>query len=41
MALVSYSLYFTDFVGQAVFGGSPTLDFNDPLRLLYNDGVRF
>ncbi|CAF1017497.1 unnamed protein product [Rotaria sordida] len=41
MALVSYSLFFTDFVGQAVFGGNPKLDYNHPLRLLYNDGVRF
>ncbi|UJR15709.1 hypothetical protein I4U23_002644 [Adineta vaga] len=41
MALVSYSLFFTDFVGQAVFGGNPKLDRNHPLRLLYNEGVRF
>ncbi|CAF1150488.1 unnamed protein product [Rotaria sp. Silwood1] len=41
MALVSYSLFFTDFVGQAVFGGNPKLDPEHPLRLLYNDGVRF
>lgn len=25
MAHVCYSLYFTDFVGEAVFGGSPTV----------------
>ena len=41
MALVSYSLYFTDFVGQAVFGGNPKYEPNHPKRLLYNDGVRF
>ncbi|CAF1123136.1 unnamed protein product [Adineta steineri] len=41
MALVSYSLFFTDFVGQAVFGGDPKLEYNHPLRLIYNDGVRF
>ncbi|CAF2881190.1 unnamed protein product [Rotaria sp. Silwood2] len=41
MALVSYSLFFTDFVGQVVFGGNPKMDSEHPLRLLYNDGVRF
>ena len=60
MALVSYSLFFTDFVGQAVFGsecmflrfnaliwvffssgGDPRVDRHHPLRLLYNEGVRF
>ncbi|CAF0854071.1 unnamed protein product [Adineta ricciae] len=41
MALVSYSLYFTDFVGQAVYGGDPAYESNHPLRILYNDGVRF
>ncbi|CAF0868404.1 unnamed protein product [Adineta ricciae] len=41
MALVSYSLFFTDFVGQAVFGGNPKLARDHPLRLLYNEGVRF
>ncbi|CAF0792429.1 unnamed protein product [Adineta steineri] len=41
MAIVSYSLYFTDFVGQAVFGGNPRLGYEHPLRILYNDGVRF
>jgi solute carrier family 45 protein 1/2/4 len=25
MAHVSYSLYFTDYVGEAVFGGDPTV----------------
>lgn len=25
MAHLSYSLYFTDFVGEAVFGGDPTV----------------
>lgn len=27
MAHVCYSLYFTDFVGEAVFGGDPTVSF--------------
>ncbi|CAF0738784.1 unnamed protein product [Didymodactylos carnosus] len=41
MALVSYSLYFTDFVGQAVFGGNPKADQHHPSRILYQDGVRW
>ncbi|CAM4887396.1 unnamed protein product [Rotaria socialis] len=41
MALVSYSLFFTDFVGQSVFGGNPKFELGHPLRSLYNDGVRF
>lgn len=41
MAHVCYSLYFTDFVGEAVFGGNPkaldgTEEFNN-----YEEGVRF
>lgn len=27
MSLVCYSLYFTDFVGEAVFGGDPKVSF--------------
>lgn len=29
MAHVCYSLYFTDFVGEAVYGGDPQVDFDD------------
>ncbi|XP_044258362.1 proton-associated sugar transporter A [Tribolium madens] len=41
MAHVCYSLYFTDFVGEAVFGGNPTGLDSDPNRELYESGVRF
>ncbi|EEZ98637.2 proton-associated sugar transporter A isoform X2 [Tribolium castaneum] len=41
MAHVCYSLYFTDFVGEAVFGGNPTGPDSDPGRELYESGVRF
>ncbi|XP_078581415.1 membrane-associated transporter protein-like isoform X1 [Branchiostoma floridae x Branchiostoma japonicum] len=40
MALVSYSLYFTDFVGQAVYGGDPRAPLGSPARELYDEGVR-
>jgi len=41
MSLVCYSLYFTDFVGEAVFGGDPTAPRGSLTRELYEDGVRF
>ncbi|XP_063930780.1 proton-associated sugar transporter A [Zophobas morio] len=41
MAHVCYSLYFTDFVGEAVFGGNPTETEGNPDRELYETGVRF
>jgi len=40
-SLVCYSLFFTDFVGQAVFGGDPKDPEGSPRRQLYDDGVRF
>ncbi|XP_059610363.1 proton-associated sugar transporter A [Phlebotomus argentipes] len=40
-AHVCYSLYFTDFVGEAVFGGDPKATESDPKRILYESGVRF
>jgi solute carrier family 45 protein 1/2/4 len=40
MSLVCYSLYFTDFVGQAVYGGDPKAPRLSNLHRLYNDGVR-
>ncbi|XP_062579204.1 membrane-associated transporter protein-like [Saccostrea cucullata] len=40
MSLVCYSLYFTDFVGQAVFKGDPKAPRLSHLHKLYNDGVR-
>ncbi|ELU07954.1 hypothetical protein CAPTEDRAFT_23351, partial [Capitella teleta] len=40
MSLVCYSLYFTDFVGQAVFGGSPSAAPGTEQHALYEEGVR-
>ncbi|CAB3383211.1 Hypothetical predicted protein [Cloeon dipterum] len=40
-AHVCYSLYFTDFVGEAVFGGDPQAAEGSAKRNLYEDGVRF
>merc|ERR1712142_387706 len=40
-SLVCYSLYFTDFVGQAVFGGDPREPEGSPGRIVYDEGVRF
>jgi len=40
-SLVCYSLYFTDFVGQAVFMGNPRKPEGSPERQLYDEGVRF
>ncbi|KAL7294925.1 hypothetical protein TKK_0011846 [Trichogramma kaykai] len=41
MAHVCYSLYFTDFVGEAVYGGDPKAPEGSKERALYEDGVRF
>jgi len=41
MSLVCYSLYFTDFVGEAVFGGDPTAAPGSEKRRLYDQGVQF
>ncbi|CAH0554062.1 unnamed protein product [Brassicogethes aeneus] len=41
MAHVCYSLYFTDFVGEAVFSGNPIAPLGDVSRDLYEKGVRF
>lgn len=40
MALLSYSLYFTDFVGEVIFKGNPTHDGTESHQL-YEEGVRF
>uniref|UniRef100_A0A1I8HNX0 MFS domain-containing protein n=1 Tax=Macrostomum lignano TaxID=282301 RepID=A0A1I8HNX0_9PLAT len=40
MALVSYSLFFTDFVGQAVYRGNPDSPPWSPEHKRYNAGVR-
>lgn len=41
MAHVCYSLYFTDFVGEAVFKGDPMASQGSVLQLRYEEGVRF
>ncbi|XP_015604652.1 proton-associated sugar transporter A isoform X2 [Cephus cinctus] len=41
MAHVCYSLYFTDFVGEAVYGGNPKAPDGSDERELYESGVRF
>jgi len=39
-SLVSYSLYFTDFVGQCVYDGDPTADSGTMSHGRYEQGVR-
>ncbi|XP_050669782.1 proton-associated sugar transporter A isoform X2 [Leptidea sinapis] len=41
MAHVCYSLYFTDFVGESVFGGDPAAPIGSEKRINYESGVRF
>lgn len=41
MSHLCYCLYFTDFVGEAVFHGDPTAPPGSELYNLYEDGVRF
>ncbi|KAL4708308.1 hypothetical protein ACJJTC_007714 [Scirpophaga incertulas] len=41
MAHVCYSLYFTDFVGESVFGGNPAAPVGSESRVEYDAGVRF
>ncbi|EDW81615.2 uncharacterized protein Dwil_GK10931 [Drosophila willistoni] len=41
MAHVCYSLYFTDFVGEAVFNGDPKAMEGSPSQMRYEEGVRF
>ncbi|CAH2265513.1 proton-associated sugar transporter A [Pararge aegeria] len=41
MAHVCYSLYFTDFVGESVFGGNPAAPVGSESRINYEAGVRF
>ena len=41
MSLLCYSLYFTDFVGEEIYGGQPIKkDTNEELHILYDNGVR-
>ncbi|XP_055372751.1 proton-associated sugar transporter A-like [Condylostylus longicornis] len=41
MAYLCYCLYFTDFVGEAVFGGIPSVNPESKSNLVYEEGVRF
>jgi solute carrier family 45 protein 1/2/4 len=41
MSHLCYCLYFTDFVGEAVFHGDPTAPMDSPEFLLYDEGIRF
>ncbi|GFU08344.1 membrane-associated transporter protein [Nephila pilipes] len=41
MSLVCYSLYFTDFVAECVFGGDPRAPEGSESYLLYKEGVQF
>ena len=41
MSLVAYSLYFTDFVAEAVFNGDPQAQDGSILKAQYEEGVRF
>ena len=40
MSLLCYSLYFTDFMGQEVYGGDPFAPAGSEARKVYADGVR-
>ncbi len=39
MALLCYVLFFTDFVGQTIYGGNPAADIGTKTRSLYTQGV--
>ncbi|XP_063401113.1 solute carrier family 45 member 3-like isoform X1 [Mytilus trossulus] len=39
-ALMGFNLFFTDFVGQAIYGGNPNAPENSILRNHYDEGVR-
>ena len=39
-AVMGFNLFFTDFVGQAVYGGNPNSPEDSPERALYDEGVR-
>ena len=38
-SLMSYNLFFTDFVGEAVFDGDPTLEAGPLKNELYDEGI--
>ena len=39
-AVMSFNLFYTDFVGQAVYGGDPNAADDSPAQRLYDEGVR-
>lgn len=39
-AVMTFNVFFTDYVGQAVYMGSPNVPSDHALRLLYDEGVR-
>jgi solute carrier family 45, member 1/2/4 len=41
MGHILYCLYFTDFVGEVVFGGDPAGSIDSPEYQLYDEGIRF
>ncbi|XKL66957.1 hypothetical protein PGB90_010377 [Kerria lacca] len=41
MSHVSYSLYFTDYVGEAIFNGDPKAPLYSKERKIYEEGIRF
>lgn len=41
MSHLCYCLYFTDFVGEAVFHGDPAAPVDSPEYILYDQGIRF
>lgn len=41
MGHILYCLYFTDFVGESVFGGDPAAPIDSPEYQLYDEGIRF
>ena len=39
-AVMTFNLFYTDFVGQAIYGGDPNAPEDSPLREKFDDGVR-
>ena len=39
-AVMGFNLFYTDFCGQAIYGGNPNADEGSDLRELYDEGVR-
>ena len=41
MSLICFALYFTDFVGEVVYGGDPKAPLGSEAQKLYDEGVQF